>query len=417
MPYRIMPLNPTVDVVKRGGKLGSLSATKVKTLKEAGRYGDGDGLYLVVSPNGSRSWVQRIVADGSRRDVGLGGYPTVGLAVARQLAADNRQRVQAGRLPLSALGRRKAATSARAPKASKPTFEAEARAFHAENTGARWTNPKNVRAWLQRAEKYLFPSFGAKAIDAVTGADVLDVLAPLQTTKPETAMRLRVITRQVFARAQARGLVNVNPAGEGINGGLPPRPAASHMVALHYSQVADALRAVESSDAYLGTRLAFKFMVLTATRGAEARGALWSEVDFEAAVWTMPAERMKQSRAHVVPLSAQALAVLEQTKGLAGDSPYVFPGTHMGKHISDNTFGKLARQLALGCNPHGFRSSFRDWAAECSSASWAAVELSLAHSVGSNVERAYFRSDLLGQRRDLMQAWADYLGQRSITHH
>ena len=390
--------------------MGTLSATKVKSLKEAGRYGDGDGLYLVVSPNGSRSWVQRIVAGGQRRDVGLGGYPDVALAKAREWASDNRQRVAEGRMPLSAKDRRNAATKARSPKAQKPTFQQEAMAFHAENSGARWTNPKNVKAWLQRAEKYLFPAFGDKPIDTVTGADLLDVLAPLQTTKPETAMRLRVISRQVFARAQARGLLSSNPAGEGINGGLPPRPPATPMVALHYSQVTDALAVVAASDAYLGTRLAFWFMVLTATRGVEARGATWAEVDLLGKTWSIPATRMKMARAHVVPLSQQAVAVLEEAKGLAGDSPYVFPGAHKGQHLSDNTFGKMARDLGLGCNPHGMRSSFRDWSAECSSASWAAVELSLAHHVGSSVERAYFRSNLLEQRRELMQQWADYLG-------
>ena len=172
--------------------------------------------------------------------------------------------------------------------------------------------------------------------------------------------------------------------------------------------MADALGKVDASDAYLGTKLAFRFMVLTAVRGAEARGALWSEI--EGATWTIPADRMKMGRAHVVPLSQQAMDVLATAKALADGSKCVFPGkTLPARPLSDNTFGKMARDLGLGCNPHGFRSSFRDWTAECSSASWAAVELSLAHSVGSSVEKAYFRSNLLEQRRELMEAWGSYI--------
>ena len=390
--------------------MGSLSATRVKGLTEAGRYGDGDGLYLVVSPNGSRSWVQRIVADGSRRDVGLGGFPTVSLAMARDLAGDNRQRVQGGKMPMSAKDRRNAAAKARSPKASKPTFEDEARAFHAENSGARWTNPKNIKSWMQRAEKYIFPVIGDKPIVTVSAADVLDILTPLQTTKGETATRVRVILNQVFGRAVARGTITTNPADSRIDPALPPKPAAKHMLALHHTQVADALGKVDASDAYLGTKLAFWFMVLTATRGVEARGALWSEMDLAASTWTIPADRMKMGRAHVVPLSQQAMDVLRMANPLADGSEWVFPGkTLPARPLSDNTFGKMARDLGLGCNPHGFRSSFRDWTAECSSASWAAVELSLAHSVGSSVERAYFRSNLLEQRRDLMEAWGSYI--------
>lgn len=389
-----------------------LSATRVKILREAGRYGDGDGLYLVVAKTGTKSWVQRIVSEGVRRDVGLGGYPDVSLAKAREWAAENRQRVSGGKGALSALARRRAAVKARIPKPVKPTFREAALSFHRENERARWSNPKNVKAWLQRAEKYLFPAFGDKPIDTVTGADILDVLAPLQTTKPETATRLRTIAKQVFERARARGLVARNPAGVQINGGLPPKPAAQHMAALHYSEVADALAAVDASKAYLGTKLAFRFMVLTATRGAEVRGATWMEIDLAGATWTIPAPRMKMGRSHAVPLSRQALDVLDDARALSADWKYVFPSGKSDRPLSDNTFAKMAREdVGLGCHPHGMRSSFRDWTAECSSASWAAVELSLAHNVGSAVERAYFRSDLLGQRRDLMQAWADYLSR------
>lgn len=385
--------------------MSKLSATKARTLKDAGRYTDGGGLYLNIARGGSKSWVQRVIVDGKRRDLGLGSYPTVTLARARELTLDNKRRVSEGKAPLSS---RKRATSRRA-RAGKPTFETLAREYHEANAGTRWTHPKNVKAWIQRAERYLFPVIGDTPIDKIESVDILNILVPLQTTKPEIAVRLRVILRQVFSWAQARGLIRLNPAAA-IAGGLPPRPRAGNMKALHYADVAAALDAVDASNSYMGTKLAFRFMVLTATRGAETRGAGWSEIDLDAVLWTIPADRMKMSRAHVVPLSRQALAILEDARALSGDSDYVFPSvTNPDKALSDNTFSKVARDLELGCNPHGMRSSFRDWTAEQSSASWAAVELSLAHSVGSSVERAYFRSDLIDQRRVLMQAWADFL--------
>ena len=387
--------------------MSKLSATKVRSLKAPGRYTDGAGLYLNIAKGGSKSWVQRIIVDGKRRDLGLGSYPVVSLARARELTLDNKRLVSDGKTPLSA---RKRAATRRRVRAGKPTFEALAREFHAANAGTRWTHPKNVKAWIQRAERYLFPAFGDTPIDRIETPDILDVLVPLQTTKPEIGVRLRVILRQTFSYAQARGLIRHNPAAEAVAGGLPPRPRAGNMKALHYAEVSAALAAIGASKAYMGTKLAFRFMALTATRGTETRGAVWSEIDLDTGLWTIPSERMKMSRAHVVPLSKQALTILESARALSDDSQYVFPSvTNPDKPLSDNTFSKMTRDLGLGFNPHGLRSSFRDWTAECSSASWAAVELSLAHSVGSSVERAYFRSDLIEQRRELMQEWADFL--------
>ena len=386
--------------------MAGLTAARVRNLRNPGRYGDSDGLYLNVAPTGTRSWVQRIQVDGKRRDIGLGGFPTISLAKAREWASDNRRRVAEGTEPLSSKARRvvslKTATS-------KPTFRNEALAFHAENAGARWTHKKNIKAWLQRAEKYLFPVLGDKPIDEIDGADVLNILVPLQQAKPETSTRLRVILRQTFARSMSRGVITSNPAGEAISGGLPPRRStATHMRALHYSKVAGALQTVRDSAAWLGTKLAFEFLVLTASRSGEVRGATWDEIDLEGSIWTLSASRMKARREHLVPLSGQAIAVLAAAHQLSGDSNLLFQSSR-GRAPSDNTISKLLRENGITAVPHGFRSSFRDWAAECSGASWAAVELSLAHRVGNNVEQAYFRSDLLDQRRQLMQAWSDYV--------
>ena len=392
-----------------------LTATKAKNLVFPGRYGAGGGLYLNVSRTGTKSWVQRIVVDGQRKDIGLGGYPNVSLVQARQWTAENRSRVADGKAPMSAR-ERTASTKPAAPKLSTATFEQMARAFHGENTGSRWVCGKNIRNWLQRAEKYLFPSFGDMPIDQITGGDLLDVIVPVQNAKPETGMRLRVICRQVFARAQARGLIGANPAGEAISGGLPPvRKTRTHMAAVHYSDVPGLLQKIDAGPAYLGTKLALRFMALTAARGSEVRNAKWSEVSGNDALWTVPAERMKTGVEHRVPLSRQAVDVLEQARQLSWDSEYIFP-SYTGRPLSDNSFGKAFRDLQLGAVPHGLRSSFRNWASEQSGASWETIELSLSHKVGGPVAQAYFRSDLLDQRRPLLQAWGDYVtGSRDLN--
>ena len=374
--------------------MARLSVSRIRTLTEPGRYGDGEGLYLNVSKAGTQSWVQRIVdpVGGKRRDIGLGSFPTVTLANARELAAENRKLAAEGKAPVSAKDRRTASLKVTTPRPSKPTFRAEAMAFHAENAGARWTNQKNIKNWLNRAEKYLFPVLGDTPIDRIDSVDVLNILVPLQTTKPETAKRLRVILRQVFSRAQARGLVSVNPAGEAISGGLPPRPrGVSHMRALPYSEVSDALAKVDASGAYMATKLGIRLMALTASRGAEVRFARWSEFDLDAALWVIPAERMKAGRDHRVTLSTHAVEVLRRAEALSWDSEWVFPsGSNPGKPLSENSFPKLFKELEIGAVPHGLRTSFKVWAEEQSGASWAAIELSLAHTVGNSTERRTF---------------------------
>jgi hypothetical protein len=195
------------------GKMVRLSAARAKTLTEPGRYGDGEGLYLNVSKAGTQSWVQRIVDPTSekRRDIGLGSFPTVTLANARELATDNRRRVVEGKAPVSAKDRRAVSRKATAPRPSKPTFRAEALAFHAENAGIRWTNEKNIRQWLNRSERHLFPHIGDCPIDQIEGVDVLNILVPLKLEKPEVFKAVKTILNQVFQRAQARGLIAVNP--------------------------------------------------------------------------------------------------------------------------------------------------------------------------------------------------------------
>ena len=382
-----------------------LTAVQMKGVKEPGRYGDGGGLYLVVRRGGSKAWVQRIVVDGRRRDIGLGGWPKVTLAEARRRAAGNHDAIAGGRNPVA---------EKRRPKL--PTFRAAAACYDAHRP--RWRSEKVAKNWKQRLEKHAMPKLGSLPIDRITRQDILTVLVPIWGRTPETARAVRSYMRAVFRWAQAMGYRDDTPAGEGIDGALPRLPARrSHFRALPHAEVADALRVIDESKAGLSAKLALRFTVLTAVRSGETRGATWSEIDLEARIWTIPAERMKAGAAHRVPLSDAAMSVLEQAGGLDDGSGLVFPGRTAGCPMSDMTLTKVLRSTGLAerTTVHGFRSSFRDWAAERTSASHAAMELSLAHHVGNAVERAYARSDLLEQRRALVEAWADYITLPSQT--
>ena len=377
-----------------------LTASKVKAVAEPGRYGDGAGLYLYVAPSGSKSWVQRIVVNGRRRDIGLGGYPTVGLAEARIQAAGNRVVVSEGRDPV--------AEKRRPPK---PTFKEAAHQVHQANL-PRWRNAKHAAAWIRTLERFAFPAFGNMPVDQVTPADVLAVLTPIWGTLPETARRVRQRIRTVMRWAMAHGFVEYNVAGEAIEGALPPMPRIKdNLRVLPYRDVSEALRIVEESRSSAAARLCLEFTVLTAARSGEARGARWSEIDLDRALWTVPAARMKGGFQHRVPLSSAALNVLTGAMEIRDGSDLVFPSPRRsGQPLSDMTLTKVLRDTGLAhlATVHGFRSTFRTWASENTSASHAVMELSLAHRVGSAVEQAYARSDLLEQRRELMEAWGEF---------
>ena len=381
--------------------MAKLSDARVRSVAKPGLHGDGGGLYLHVRASGSRSWIQRITIDGRRRDIGLGGYPAVGLARARLLAAANRTTVAEGRDPLSEKRR-----------SHMPTFREAAFQVHEANK-PRWKNGKHVDNWIGSLERHAFPLLGAMAVDRIEGRDVLAVLTPIWGVRMETARRVRQRIRAVLRWCLAHGYVERNVAGEAIDGALPAMPRVrTHFRALPYEQVPAALAAVEGSRACLSAKLCLRFSVLTAARSGEARGAVWDEIDPEKREWRIPGVRMKAGVEHRVPLSDAALAVLERAQSLSGASGLVFPSPRKpGRPLSDMTLTKVLRDMGLAerTTVHGFRSSFRDWAAECSDAPHAAMELSLAHAVGSVVERAYARSDLLAKRRALMEQWASFV--------
>ena len=378
-----------------------LSATRVKALRDPGRYSDGDGLHLFISKRGSKSWVQRITVDGRRRDIGLGGYPTISLAQARRRASDNREAIGNGRDPV-----------AEKRRPSTPTFGEAAHAVHEANK-PRWRNGSHTQAWIQTLERHAFPKIGSKPIDTIGRTDVLAVLTPIWSTRPETARRVRQRMRTIFRWAMANELIETNPAGEAIDGALPSMPKVkAHLRALPYHEVGAALSTVDASQTSPASKHCLKFLVLTAARSGEARGATWDEIDIESATWTIPGSRMKAGSEHRVPLSAQALGVLMLARELEDGSGLCFPSPlRPGRMLSDMTLTKVLRKadLADRATVHGFRTSFKTWTMEQTDTPWAVGEAALAHQLGGSVEQAYARSDLFDRRRVLMQQWADYL--------
>ncbi len=379
-----------------------LTVAKAKSLSKPGMHGDGQGLYLRVKASGAKGWILRAVIDGKRRDIGLGGYPAISLAAARKLAGAHRTTIAEGGDPL-----------AEKRRAKVPTFREAAHAVHTANL-PRWRNGKHTDQWLSTLKRYAFPTIGDMTLDRIERRDVLAVLMPIWGEKPETARRVRQRMRAVLKWGMAWGFVQSNVAGEAIDGALPELPRVkAHFRALPYGEVPAALDAIETSPASLPVKLALRFLILTVARSGEARGAAWAEIHVEAKEWRIPGSRMKGGLEHRVPLSGAAMDVLEAAKPLQDDSGLVFPSPRKpGAALSDMALTKIMRDTGLAerATVHGFRSAFRDWAAENTNAPHAVMERSLAHAVGNAVEQAYARSTLIERRRALLEEWARFVG-------
>ncbi|WP_082513992.1 site-specific integrase [Methylobacterium sp. Leaf465] len=372
---------------------------QVRAMKIAGRYADGNGLYLIVDPSGAKRWLLRTVVQGRRRDIGLGGTSLVSLAEAREKASSFRKLAREGGDPLAE--RRKV-------QASVPTFAQAVQTVHDEHK-ATWKNAKHAQQWITTLQTYAYPHLNAKPVDGITTPDVLKVLAPIWLTKPETARRVRQRIGTVLDWAKAAGhRAGENPI-DGVAKGLPKQTDRDeHHSALSYAEVSaflDQLRVCGGSEA---VRLGFEFLILTAARTGEVLGMTWSEIDMNARLWMVPAQRMKAGREHRVPLSDPALAVLTRAKAISTSGELVFPGRSQGRPLSNMAFLMVLRRMGLNITPHGFRSSFRDWAAECTSLPREVAEMALAHTVENRVEAAYRRGDLLEKRRELMMMWANW---------
>ena len=381
----------------------ALNPKTLDSLTAPGKYADGAGLALRIDKQGNRNWIQRITRDGKETTKGLGPYPGVSLAEARKAAAELKLRM-----------------------ASEPEPEPDVLTFAevAEQFAEGWTKglkrQRYAEEWKATLRLHAYPHIGHLPVDKVTTGDVLGVLTPIWDTVPKTARHVRQRLEKIFDWAIISGhREKANPATKSVAAVLPKvRRQPEHHKALPYAEVPLAMRKVGLSTSLPTTRLCLQFLILTAVRSGEARGADWSEIDWDTATWIIPAGRTKTDKQHRVPLSRQALSVLYDARELALDGQkgvrddawpsqgLVFP-TPKGLMMNSNALSYAMQKLKLDCVPHGFRASFRNWCAETRVPKEIA-EASLGHVIGENpAEIAYLRTDLLDSRREVMQAWGE----------
>lgn len=388
-------------------QIHKLSDRKAKGRLAPGRHSDGGGLYLNVTETGARSWLFMWRTAGKRREMGLGSFPNVSLADARDKASEARSHVAAARDPIES---RDAAKQA---KSGRKTFgECAETLLAAKESG--WRNEKHRQQWRMTLEVYA-KALWSKAIDEVDTEAVLAVLTPIWQTKAETASRLRGRIEAVLDAAKAQGFrTGENPAAwRGHLAHLLPRRqklTRGHHAALPYRDVPGFLITVQKSE--LVAALALEFLILTAARSGEVLEAHWDEIDREGRTWLIPARRMKAARPHCVPLCGRALTILDRLAEVrTGD--FIFPGQRATKPLSNMALAMMLRRLGIsGVTIYGFRSSFRDWAGNETTFPRELAEAALAHIVGDETERAYRRSDALDKRRTLMDAWAAFCGAK-----
>jgi integrase len=383
--------------------MAALSGKLTKKLVEnlgAGRHGDGAGLYLVVDPSGARRWIVRVTVKDQknrkgaplRTDFGLGGADIVTINQARERALEYRRMAKQGLNP------RLNATQ------DIPTFEEITQLVHIDRLPT-WKNPKHGQQWLNTLRDYAFPKIGRMPIDSIGQPEVLMCLSPIWTDKHETARRLAQRIKTVLDVAKSKGFRSgENPVTAIKDARVLPKVKAKvqHHDAMPWRDVPAFFAELNGRSATAAKAL--QFTILTASRTSEVLDMTWTEVDEGARLWTVPAARMKGGKEHRVPLTDDMLAILEPLKAMA--SVYVFEGQKRHRPLSNMSMLMLLRRRGRdGFTVHGFRSSFRDWASEAANAPRELAEAALAHQVGSNVERAYARSDLLERRREMMELW------------
>ena len=381
--------------------MGKLTAATVRSVKEPGRLSDGDGLFLVVRSAKSKSWLLRVQNNGKRQDIGLGSIKMVSLADARDKAYEIRKEIARG---LDPVAERKRAKMEALPV---PTFAEAADLVYAENEGT-WKNAKHRAQWINTIRQYANPYIGELPVDEVSGAQVRSLLSKIWLKKPETAKRVLQRVGTVLDWAHAMEYRNQEAPLRSIRKGLPKQPSRSnHFAAMPYVDVPVFMAHIRQKDT-MGAA-ALEFLILTAARSGEVRLATWAEIDFKARSWTISADRMKVGREHRVPLSARAIAILEdQLKFKHSMDDFIFPSRKAGRPLSDMTLSKVLRDMDYPYTVHGFRSSFRDWAAEQTDYPGEVVEKALAHSVRNSVEAAYRRTDYFDKRVGLMDSWQDF---------
>lgn len=386
--------------------MGNLTAIQIRNLKEPGRYSDGDGLILDIGKSGRASWIVRVQAVGKRRDIGLGSLSNLSLSAARDAAALIRRDMKTG---IDVLAERKKVREA------IPSFRDAAKKVHGEHK-AGWKNGKHQEQWINTLETYVFPALGDHLVSDIEGPAIRDVLAPIWLSKPETARRVRQRIGTVLDWAYAKGFRSSEAPMRSLARGLPRQPRRQgHFESLPFNELPTFIATLQERVSV--GRLALEFLILTAARSGEVRGCRWSEVDVKKMIWTVPAERMKAGKVHVVPLSGAALDVLERAKLFRSPaSDLVFPGQNPKRMLSDMTLLKVLRDQNAGVTVHGFRSTFRDWVAEQTNYPGEVAEAALAHGIPNKVEAAYRRTDFLEKRKPLMADWAAFcLSRNPVT--
>lgn len=379
-----------------------------------GRHSDGNGLQLFVRPSGARSWVQRLVIRGRRRDLGLGSYPLVSLGEARRVALENRRMARSGQDP----------TVTRTPVTAPTVREAVEAAIAIRRV--EWRDVSTEKKWRRMFREFVLPRIGDTSIDRVTLGHVSDILTPLGNRRGSTGYVLRQHLAYVFKWAVAHGHRRDNPADAVKPLLLKARATVRHHPSLPYTQIADAMIALQASRADETVKLMLLFLVLCASRFKEVAEARWSEISSTWVRWTLPPERMKAAVEHQVPLSVQALAILDRARALNPTGPLIFPvlsGRRAGRPVASSTVSRLMRSLGF-VDPagrpivvHGFRSTFRVWAAEKAKASFRVCEVALAHGQPNQTVAAYEHTDYFEDRKELMQKWADYVQPPSAVPH
>lgn len=403
-------------------KVKELSALAVKNLNEPGLHAVGGvpGLHLQVTPTGAKTWILRFTAGVKpgtdkpwRRDLGLGGYPGVGLALAREKGQAAREKIAQGIDPITE--KRQQRSTMLAARLAEITFEEAARKY-IDAKSPEWRNDKHGQQWGNTLTVHAFPVIGSLRVADIDRAHVLRVIEPIWTTKTETANRVRGRIEQILDWATVRGFRHgENPARwKGyLDKVLPARAKVQkvqHHAALPIAELPDFMTRLRRRNG-IGPK-ALEFAILTAARSGEVRGATWDEIDLESRVWTIPAERMKAAKEHRVPLSDSAVSLLKALPQMEGIN-LVFPPPRGRKPLSDNTLTKVLKDMGVPVTAHGFRSTFRDWCAEHTEFPREVAEMALAHTIGNAVEAAYRRGDLFAKRRALMAAWSHFCSLKS----
>ena len=399
--------------------MGGLTNLRVRSAGP-GRHSDGDGLYLLVKPTGARSWVLRLQREGKRQDIGLGSVDLDGrerrearpsdelplllkrnltLAEARAKARELRQFAKAGKDPIVERDR---------DRSGAPTFVAASEKAH-EALKSAWTK-RTAAAFLKSLETYAYPSIGRLRVDSIEPSHIRELLEPIWTTKPDLARKVRVRIGQVLNFSHSKGWRDFEAPGKSVSVGLPKQPKGANFKSMPYAEVPAFIKSLRIRVPTAGRR-AIIFMILTAARPGEVRFARWNQIDLAEANWIRPSDIMKRREPHTVSLSRAALALLSEFENIVTSGPedLLFPGQR-GKSLSDMSLTKALRDAGVAYDAHGFRSSFRDWAAEkMPDIPDPVAEAALAHMVPDAVVRAYKRTEFIEMRRRLLEAWGTFV--------